>query len=191
MAVIRKNTGDVGAEMRACTRHPARETLVACGRCLRPFCTECLIHTPAGQRCFQCAGVRLDYMQRAATRRFGSAFGAMLLGAGVSALLGGSFGFFGLIIAFAAGGAAGQALSPAITRHNRPWVYLPAALVLFLGAWLGFSLGAIARGVMAMSARGINWNPISLILVPIDMLGSPAFWVFLCIVAIAAYLRMR
>src|SRR5688572_7698438 len=175
MAVVRSNTGDVGAEMRACTRHPERETLVACGRCLRPFCTECLIHTPAGQRCYECAGVRRDYVQRAATRRFGSAFGVMLLGAAISTLFG---GFFSLFIAFAAGGAAGQALSPTITRHNRPWVFLPAALVLFLGGWLGFSLGAIARGIVGMSARGINWNPISLIVVPLNALFSPTFWVF-------------
>ena len=188
MAVVRSNTEDVGAEERACTNHPTRQTLVACGRCLRPFCIDCLIHTPAGQRCFACAGVRRDHAQRAATRRFLSAFGAMLLGAAISTLLG---GFFSLFIAFIAGGAAGQTISPAITRHNRPWVFVPAALVLFLGAWLGFSLGLLARGIMSMSARGIVWNPISLILVPLNALFSPTFWVFLCIAAIVAYLRMR
>ena len=188
MAVVKSNTSDVGAESRTCTNHPDRETLVSCGRCLRPFCTACLIHTPAGQRCFECAGVRRDYAQRAATRRFLSAFGAMLLGAGISTLLG---GFFSLFVAFAAGGAAGQALSPTITRHNRPWVFLPAALVLFLGAWLGFSLGALARGITSMAARGIIWDPMSLIAVPLAVLFSPTFWVFLCIAAIVAFLRMR
>ena len=188
VAVAKSNTSQVGAEARACTRHPERETLVSCGRCLRPFCPECLIHTPAGQRCYECAGVRRDFAQRAATRRFLSAFGIMLLGGAISTLLG---GFFSLFIAFAAGGAAGQTISPAITRHNRPWVYLPAALVLFLGGWLGFSLGAVARGIMSMAARGIIWDPISLILVPLSALFTPTLWVFLGIALVVAYLRMR
>ena len=186
MAVIRRNTDDVGAETRACTRHPDRETLVSCGRCLRPFCTQCLIHTPAGQRCFECAGVKRDYVQRAATRRFLSAFGVMLLGAAIAALLGGSRGFFGLFIAFAAGGAAGQALSPAITRHNRPWVYLPAALVLFSGAWLGFSLLVALRALPVIAA-----SPLALVGVLLFVLGTIDLWIFLCIAAIVAYLRMR
>ena len=188
MAVVKSNADQVGADARTCTRHPERETLIACGRCLRPFCTQCLIQTPAGLRCYECAGVRRDFAQRAATRRFVSAFGVMLLGGAISTLLG---GFFSLFIAFAAGGAAGQTLSPAITRHNRPWVYLPAALVLFFGGWLGFSLGLVARGVMSMTARGIFWNPISLVLVPLNALFSPTFWVFICIAAIVAYLRRR
>ena len=188
MAVVPANTSEVGSGARACTRHPERETLVSCGRCLRPFCTQCLIHTPAGQRCFECAGVRRDFAQRAATRRFLSAFGAMLLGSGLSTLLG---GFFMLFIALAAGGAAGQVLSPTITRHNRPWVYLPAALVLFLGAWLGFSVGLIAREVMAGAARGRPLDPAGLLIAPIAVLFVPTFWVFLCIAAIVAYLRMR
>ena len=39
-----------------CSRHGERETLLTCGRCGQPYCTACLIHTPAGQRCHQCAG---------------------------------------------------------------------------------------------------------------------------------------
>ena len=183
MAVSKRNTDDVGADTRTCTRHPDRETLVSCGRCLRPFCTQCLIHTPAGQRCFECAGVRRDYAQRAATRRFLSAFGAMLLGGAVSTLLG---GFFSLFIAFAAGGAAGQVLNPAITRHNRPWVYLPAVLVLVGGAWLGFSLGLLVRVLM----RGAL-DPMLLVIAPLAAIGDSRLWVFLGVAAIAVYLRMR
>ena len=183
MAVVKSNTDEVGAGPRTCTRHPERETLIACGRCLRPFCTQCLIQTPAGQRCYECAGVRRDFAQRAATRRFLSAFGVMLLGGAISTLLG---GFFSLFIAFAAGGAAGQTLSPAITRHNRQWVYLPAALVLFLGGWLGFSLGLLVRALL-----GGGFDPLLLVVVPIAAVFETRLWVFLGIGAIVAYLRMR
>src|SRR5687768_1765247 len=183
MAVIKRNTSEVGAEAPICTRHPGRETLVSCGRCLRPFCTQCLIHTPAGQRCFECAGVKRDYVQRAVTRRFLSAFGAMLLGGAISTLLG---GFFSLFIAFAAGGAAGQTLSPAITRHNRPWVYIPAVPVVLAGGWLGFSLGILVRVLLSGA-----FDPVLLFVAPLAALRESRLLVFLGIAGIVAYLRMK
>ena len=49
-----------------CSRHGDRETLLTCGRCGQPYCTDCLIHTPAGQRCHQCAGVSRHAAEQAA-----------------------------------------------------------------------------------------------------------------------------
>ena len=70
-----------------CTNHPERETYIACGRCERPFCPDCLIQSPAGQRCYECAGVRRDFAQRNFARRVGQAFGALTLGGAIAALL--------------------------------------------------------------------------------------------------------
>lgn len=38
-----------------CYRHPDRETLLGCGSCERPICTSCLVETPVGMRCPECA----------------------------------------------------------------------------------------------------------------------------------------
>jgi hypothetical protein len=38
-----------------CFRHPKRSTNLACGRCGKPFCTDCLHLGPAGPRCKECA----------------------------------------------------------------------------------------------------------------------------------------
>ncbi|MGI8423914.1 MAG: hypothetical protein ACR2NO_07360 [Chloroflexota bacterium] len=129
--------------------------------------------------------MRRDFAQRAATLRFLQSFCVMWGGAAISTLLG---GFFSLFIAFATGAAAGQTLSPAITRHNRPWVYLPAALVLFCGAWVGWSVAVLVRLLLLSAQRGITLNPLS---VPIAALFNGQFWVFFCIAAIVASLRMR
>jgi hypothetical protein len=170
---------------RYCVRHPSRETLVACGRCERPFCTECLIHTPAGQRCYECAGVRRDYAQRAATARFAQAFGVVALGAAIGSLA----GLFGLLIAGFAGSIAGQLLSPSVNRRTRPWIYLPIAATLAGGTLTGWTVLVVIR-ILGSTARrpGVVLDVWS---VPLALLFSPSFWLFVAIVAIAAYLRMR
>jgi membrane associated rhomboid family serine protease len=39
-----------------CYRHPDRETGVACSRCDRPICSDCMTPTSVGMRCPECAG---------------------------------------------------------------------------------------------------------------------------------------
>jgi membrane associated rhomboid family serine protease len=41
-----------------CYRHPDRETNVACSRCARPICPDCMTPSPVGMRCPECAGDR-------------------------------------------------------------------------------------------------------------------------------------
>jgi membrane associated rhomboid family serine protease len=50
-----------------CYRHPSRETNVSCSNCGRPICTDCMIPSPVGMRCPECAGTRT----RARGIRFG------------------------------------------------------------------------------------------------------------------------
>jgi membrane associated rhomboid family serine protease len=44
--------------MEACYRHPDRQTGVACSRCGRPICPDCMTATPVGMRCPDCARQR-------------------------------------------------------------------------------------------------------------------------------------
>jgi membrane associated rhomboid family serine protease len=43
-----------------CYRHPDRETGVACSRCGRPICPDCMTPTSVGMRCPECAGDRTE-----------------------------------------------------------------------------------------------------------------------------------
>ena len=38
-----------------CYRHPSRETAVSCSNCERPICTDCMVYTPVGIKCPECA----------------------------------------------------------------------------------------------------------------------------------------
>lgn len=42
--------------MQTCYRHSGRETNVSCSRCGRPICPDCMINSPVGMRCPECAG---------------------------------------------------------------------------------------------------------------------------------------
>src|SRR5437762_14092606 len=78
----------LGPRPQRCVRHPHRETLVSCGRCGRPFCPECLIHTPAGQRCYECAGVRRRAAGVTASSALLKAFGVVVLGSAIGSITG-------------------------------------------------------------------------------------------------------
>ena len=45
-------------EPRPCANHPRVQTVVSCGRCDKPLCTRCMIYTPVGVRCRDCAQLR-------------------------------------------------------------------------------------------------------------------------------------
>ena len=41
-----------------CTRHPEKETFLRCSKCNTGICPECMIYTPIGARCPECADIR-------------------------------------------------------------------------------------------------------------------------------------
>ena len=41
-----------------CAAHPNVETNLACGKCGIPICPKCLVQTPVGARCRDCARVK-------------------------------------------------------------------------------------------------------------------------------------
>ena len=42
-----------------CERHPKNETSIRCGRCEVAICPDCLVHSPVGMRCPDCARVNV------------------------------------------------------------------------------------------------------------------------------------
>lgn len=41
-----------------CAAHPEVETSLACGKCGKPICPKCLVQTPVGARCRECAKLK-------------------------------------------------------------------------------------------------------------------------------------
>ncbi|MCJ7491586.1 MAG: hypothetical protein MUP15_05490 [Dehalococcoidia bacterium] len=111
-----------------CATHPDVETELACGRCGKPICPRCLVQTPVGARCRDCAHlrriptyeIRPTYLLRgiAAAIAVGAAAGGVWFL--VSPPHGGAFAYVALFLALGIGYATGEAVSRATNRKRGP-----------------------------------------------------------------------
>lgn len=65
-----------------CARHTKVTTLVRCGRCETPICTRCMVHSPAGVRCRDCARNRVPVRPMGMLHEVGRTVGPNAQGVG-------------------------------------------------------------------------------------------------------------
>ena len=144
-----------------CSRHPNTETNLRCGKCEVPLCPQCMVHTPVGVRCQECARVR-----RLPTFEVTTPFLARAIGAGIGlGIVGGVavrvfsllhiFPLLNAIAIVAVGYLVGAGISAAVNHKRGRSLKLVAAgsmlvayFVIFGGAGLSlFGLLAAAAGI--------------------------------------------
>ena len=103
-----------------CAAHPDTETNLKCGKCGKPICPRCMVQTPVGARCRDCAKlsklptyrVSKMYYLRAASAALGMAIvGGIIWGIIEGFITSFFFGFFSLILAAGVGYAIGEIIS--------------------------------------------------------------------------------
>jgi hypothetical protein len=140
------------------------ETLLRCGRCDTPICPRCLVMTPVGARCPDCAQVRRPPMYDVSGRYLWQALGAALaIVAGGGFVFTYALGFFGRSIFIAgilyvvAGIGIAEALSAAANRKRGPRLqWLAVVTTILTTQWI-----MLATLVLM---HGISLNPLSLVL---------------------------
>jgi hypothetical protein len=160
-----------------CARDPSVETYLRCGQCEKPICPRCLIQTPVGAKCRECAQLRrlpmfdikpLDYLKG--------------LGGGLAAGIGGGLamiliqmtvpflGIFGLMMAAGIGYGVGEGIAWATRRKQGRWLAIMAALCVPAGMILAWALVFMFRGAdptlaviggAAQVFRGSLWSLLS------------------------------
>jgi len=138
-----------------CTKHPNVETNLACGKCGKPICPKCLVQTPVGMRCAECANLKPlptyqvspVYYLRAIGAGLGIAVGCGLAWGAISLIL--PFYFLRLFVAAGAGYAIGEVISIAVNRKRGAGL----AVISGSGATLSFVIAevfpiAIRQGVL-------------------------------------------
>jgi hypothetical protein len=135
-----------------CATHPTVETELTCSRCGKAICPRCLVHTPVGARCSDCAAVR-----RIPTYNMS---GGVLLRAAIAAVVAGivigtvwalfnplTAFFYGIVAGLAFGYAIGELVSIGTNRRAGPPLQATAvggvllayvvrtALLLSFGSW--------------------------------------------------------
>lgn len=126
-----------------CT-HPAGETSLRCAKCGTPICPRCLVQTPVGARCRDCANVRKIPTYSVTPRYYARAVAAGVVtavGCGVT---------WGLVIVFVpsvimsfllaplVGYAIGEMISLAVNRKRGVGLAITAAIMLVFSYLVGF-----------------------------------------------------
>lgn len=142
--------------MTRCARHSDVETELRCGRCETLICPRCLVFTPGGTRCRDCAMLRRPVMYELQPIHYLRAAGVAIpvgLGLAIAGLillpLVRGIPFLGLILALAAGAGAGSLMAGAVTwatNGKRGLALQVIAGIALAAAWVApFALlGALA-----------------------------------------------
>ena len=113
-----------------CVRHRDVPTLLRCSRCETPICPKCLVQSPVGARCPDCASP-LRPLAPSRAQYVGAAAAGLAVGFGGGTLLGfGGLGGIGLLIV---GFAVGEVVSRVGSRRGGTAL----AWIAFAGAVLG------------------------------------------------------
>jgi len=149
-----------------CATHKDVETYLRCGKCDTPICPKCMVQTPVGARCKDCAQLRpLPQYQVSGTRYVraaGAALGAALVVGGIWGLIP-SMPFLNFIVAYGAGWVVGEATYRAAGyRSSRGLKILAGSCVVLaylvsvgmvLVVTMGVPLGALPRIGLARLLR--------------------------------------
>jgi hypothetical protein len=155
---------DLPDEATFCARHPQVETYLRCGRCGTPICPRCLIQTPVGARCRECANVsRLPTFNVTPAYFARGMTAAIVSGAAIGAFWafitdGTSFGgFFIFFIGLGIGWAISEAVSLATNRKRGLGLQICAVLGVGLAYLLYEALGpGTAIHAFSLLAAGIG-----------------------------------
>ncbi len=133
-----------------CATHPDVTTSLRCGKCGKPICPRCLVQTPVGARCRDCAKLYRLPTYRLAAVDYLKAAGTALVVAIVVGLAWGfitnlvSFIYLNLLLAAGAGYAIGEVTGLAVNRKRGPWLAAVGGLAVVIGYTVNiFTFGEI------------------------------------------------
>lgn len=112
----------------SCTRDPGVQTALRCSRCEKPICPKCLIQTPVGARCRDCARIAKSPVYTMTNGVMARAATASVVGGVVMGLIWGfillpfSVGFFSIFVGAGLGYAFTRMMELATGRKRGPMV---------------------------------------------------------------------
>ena len=111
-----------------CATHPDVETNLRCGKCGKPICPKCLVQTPVGARCRDCAQLQKLPTFHVTTRYYllaiaiavGMAFACGAAWWAVRSVMG--VPYFNFLLAAGFGYAIGEVVSRSVNRKRGRWL---------------------------------------------------------------------
>ena len=143
-----------------CANHPDRETLVQCSACGKPICTDCMVFSPVGVKCRQCAKLPRSAL---VTLKGGRALRAVVVGLLVATAVG--FGYYFLLgalnfyfFSFLIAAGVGVAVGETVFRASGAYRGLATALIA-----VGCTLWAFMFPLFVSMAAsfGVSWRAVA------------------------------
>ncbi len=152
-----------------CVTHPKIETSLKCGKCGKAICPRCLVQTPVGSRCKDCAKLYKLPTYRVSGKYYLRAIGAMI----GMAIVGGviwwvimsvvPFLYLSLFLAAGVGYAIGEVVSRSVNRKRGTGLAIVAGfgvvisylvtIILSGGFFFALDLLALALGIFIAVTR--------------------------------------
>ena len=137
-----------------CATHPEIETNLKCGKCGKPICPKCLVQTPVGARCPDCARLYKLPTYRVSTRYYLRAIGTALVMAIVCGIVWGTisgvvpFFYLNLLLAAGVGYALGEVVSLSVNRKRSKGLAAVAGIAVAISYLVNIlSLGGLPFGL--------------------------------------------
>ncbi|MBN1367329.1 MAG: hypothetical protein JW967_05340 [Dehalococcoidales bacterium] len=128
-----------------CAVHPDVETNLRCGKCDKPICPKCMVQTPVGARCRECAKLYKLPTYRMSIQYYLRAIGTGLGMAAVTGVIWGLLGniipfiFLNLLIGAAVGYVIAEVIHLAVNRKRG----IPLAVIAGIAVGLSYLVAII------------------------------------------------
>jgi hypothetical protein len=169
-----------------CANHPDRETLVHCSSCGKPICPDCMVYSPVGVKCKECARLpRSARVTLQGARLVRTVLVALVVGTGLGLayyFLLGSIGFFflGFFVAIGLGYLVGEAVLRASAYYRgkeTAWLAVGGTVWAF---FFPLALAAVFR-------MGAGWSAVVFTFAGKGIVN----WIMMFVACWAAYQRNR
>lgn len=136
-----------------CAAHPGVETNLSCGKCGKPICPRCMVQTPVGARCPDCANlyklptfrVSTQYYLRAVGSGLGVAVACGLIWGAVMIFV--SFFYINLLVAAGVGYALGEVVSLSVNRKRGTGLAVVGGVAMVISYAVSFWFISFLLGV--------------------------------------------
>lgn len=139
-----------------CANHPKQETAVRCGKCGKPICTRCMVTTPVGMRCRDCAQLRRLPQFDVGTGLLLRAVPAGLVTSLLVWYLVAYIPFFRFFLGILVGVAVGEVMSRLARRRSNILLEASAVLVIVIGFFGAVALRDLGSGGTAIRDIATN-----------------------------------
>ena len=140
-----------------CAKHSDIETNLTCNKCGKPICPKCMVQTPVGARCPDCARMSRVPTYRVSIQHYLRAIGAGLGAAILCGIIWGLINWvvpflsFNLLLAPAAGYAISEAISRSVNRKRGRGLAIVAGFAVVISYLITLLLpGGIPFGIFGI-----------------------------------------